>query len=665
MDPFSITAGVVGMLGCVTKLSCTINGFRHDYKVADEDLEIARQHALLLQEEIRALESAKASKYSQQNKSVRDLHGSSYTDDNTTPVMEEASFTKAISTAHELLSTIESCFPLRSEPHTWRSKVRWVMKDKVVLAQLKERLKSTESTLQGIATMEQLRVSNMIYGVLLQQQSTLDKLGRGEITAKSVINMAVVNQSSPQSLRSESDSQLAITKPTRKRSTQWMTRRAKLLPSILDFGRQGFSAQLVASAKDRNHSYQISVDVPLFGKMYSIELQMSYPAFTFDCMLHVRNIVPSDCAMAVACKTGDFDNARKILASGAAHGNDITEAGLPMLDLAIENGSARLVRLLLEYGAQPDMGYGEHNMTALQSSFLRGQFNIARLLLTRGADIERVDSDGYSVLSYLWVVDKPSEKSVDFMRLCLANGFSEVNACDSRGWSAFQRAAAIGTSEDVDAFLRLGASLDLRADWYGWTALFFAASHDNVETFQTIVRHSPPNVYESLDGDGWTLLHCCIYFGAPCVMRLVLLNGIDVNQLTHPAPLPEDPEMSYRELTPSDIAVYIGPNRVQMFMEALAETGRDVDLEGNEDIYWDVAPNGVHENSEGTIDSRPVYGAEDVDDDRWTLLHWASYNGSTKVKKLLLLKGVDSEHMDAVSLEENPTLLRTSPFDGH
>jgi len=299
----------------------------------------------------------------------------------------------------------------------------------------------------------------------------------------------------------------------------------------------------------------------------------------------------------------------------------------------------------------------------LQSSFLRGHLDIARLLLTRGADIEHVDNDGYSVLSYLWVVDKPLEKSGDFMRLCLANEFSEVNTCDSRGWSAFHRAAAIGTPEDVEAFLRLGASLDLRAEWYGWTALFFAASHDNVETFQTIVRHSGADVYESLDGDGWNLLHCCIYFGAPRVMRMVLQNGIDVNQLTHPAPLPEDPELSYKELTPFDIALYIGPNRYQMFMEALTETGRDVDLEGNKDVFWDATPDTLRGDSEGAGRPRLIYGAEDVDD-RWTLLHWASYNGSPKVKRLLLLKGADPEHLEAITLEENPTLLPTSPFEG-
>lgn len=280
----------------------------------------------------------------------------------------------------------------------------------------------------------------------------------------------------------------------------------------------------------------------------------------------------------------------------------------------------------------------------------------------KGADIEYVDDDGYSVLSYLWVVDKPLANARDFMRLCLTNEFSGVNSCDSRGWSALHRAAAIGTAEDVEAFIQLGGSLDLRADWYGWTALFFAASHDNMATFQTLVRHSRSDVYESLDGDGWTLLHCCVYFGATSVMRELLRNGVDVNQLSHPAPLPEDPDLSYRELTPSDIALYIGPNRVRSFVDALVETGRFADLQDNDDVFWDATPEALAGASEEAGRSNMIYGAEDVDDDRWTLLHWASYNGSRKVKRLLLLKGVEAEHQEAIELEENPTLLPSSPF---
>ena len=100
-----------------------------------------------------------------------------------------------------------------------------------------------------------------------------------------------------------------------------------------------------------------------------------------------------------------------------------------------------------------------------------------------------------------------------------------------------------------------------------------------------------------------------------------------------------------------------------MFLEALTETGWDEDTKGNKDVFWDATPD-THEDSEAAGEPRPIYGAEDVYDDRWTLLHWASYNGSSKVKRLLLWKGADPERLNAISLEESSTLLTTSPFEG-
>ncbi|KAI1421583.1 ankyrin repeat-containing domain protein [Xylaria sp. FL1777] len=663
MDPLSITAGVVGLLDSVSKLSSAILKFKQDYKLADEDLNIARNHALLLNEEIRRLEERNSSSFSPPRKTAK-LHNDDLgqASDNGHLVMDDAAFEKAMLTARELLRDIEASFPLRSDPHTWRRKVRWAMKDKQSFAHLKERLQSTESTLQGIVMMEQLRISRIIYGMLHRQQSLMDKLERGDVVAQNnTIHMSVITRPTPQLSTAVIEAQLRELhlEPKPNNRQKLITKPTKLLPRGARFERWGFAGHLVALPQEKGTSYQAGVRISLLGKMYSVQLRMATPGFSFVPMMSVRNIVPTDSELALVCRTGNFDRARELLTTGMARGSDVTASGWPMLDYAIESGSARLVRLLLDHGAEPDMPYGEHNMTALQSSFLRGELDIARILLNRGADIEHIDSDGYSVLSYLWIVDKPLRKSVEFMRLCAADGFSEVNACDSRGWMPFHRAAAIGTSEDVEAFLKLGASLDLRAEWYGWTALFFAASHDNVDTFQTIVEHSGADVFESLDGDGWTLLHCCTYFGAPNVMKLILQNGVDVNKKTHPAPLPEDPELSYRELTASDLAMYIGPNRYRMFMNILAETGRDTDLLGSDEVFWDAKDEDSNE-----IDTQaPIYGAEDVDD-RWTLLHWASYNGSLKVKRLLLLKGADPEHLDAIQLEDNPTILPTSPFEG-
>lgn len=129
------------------------------------------------------------------------------------------------------------------------------------------------------------------------------------------------------------------------------------------------------------------------------------------------------------------------------------------------------------------------------------------------------------------------------------------------------------------------------------------------------------------------------------------------NQRTLPAPLLEDPDLSDRELTASDVALYISPDRYGMFMDALTDTGRDGEL-GDDEVFWDAADGDDGEgDGEGAI-----YGAEDVYD-RWTLLDWASYNGSPKIKRLVLLKGVDPKHLDGIKLEDSPTLLPVSPFE--
>ncbi|KAK4207532.1 ankyrin repeat-containing domain protein [Rhypophila decipiens] len=692
MDPLSVTAGVMGILDVVSKLGKFVHQVSKDFQFADEDLNTAREHALLLRDEINALKSQQRSSY--QSQPLKSAKTKCETEETPPPylTMEEAAIQQAVSTACHLLEGIEATLPLRAEPKTWRTKARWALKDKKLIQELQGRLQSVESTLQGIMSMEQLRLSRLIYSMLLQQQATIDKIERGEMPSQPIVQMAVIGQldaRSPlvriQAHLSEIDKRLQekaaadSSTSSNKGTARSITQPSKYSPRTSRLDKWGFSAHIVAIPGPKNINYRAAVHVAFLGKMYAVQLRVSTPGgfqFSFnDTALHVHNIVANDSEMAIACRTGNFDRARILLTNNLAHGSDVTAAGWPMLDFAVESGSARLVRLLLDHGANPNFSYGDHNMTALQASFLRNKLDIARILLSKGADVEHIDSDGYSVLSYLWIVDSKQHNSTSFMRLLLANNFSEANASDERGWTPFHRAAAIGTPEDVKNFLLLGSSLDQRAEWYGWTALFFAASHDNVETFLTIVGESGAGVYKTLDGDGWNLLHCCVYFGAPQVMRLVLRHGgLDINQKTFPAPLPEDPELSYRELTASNIALYIGPDRYRMFMDALVDTGKDEYLEDGAEAFWDAPdpdnlgrPDGGlaadADRKEGRAGAAQIYGAEDVDD-RWTLLHWASYNGSPKIKRLLLLKGVAPEHLEAIKLEDNPTLLPVSPFEG-
>ncbi|GAB1318154.1 hypothetical protein MFIFM68171_08364 [Madurella fahalii] len=90
MDPLSITAGVAGILDVVSRLSIAVSKFKEDYKLADEDLNTARGHALLLKEEIRALEARKWASYSPPHKMAKKESGDALG----AVTMDESSFEK-------------------------------------------------------------------------------------------------------------------------------------------------------------------------------------------------------------------------------------------------------------------------------------------------------------------------------------------------------------------------------------------------------------------------------------------------------------------------------------------------------------------------------------------------------------------------------------------
>ena len=186
-----------------------------------------------------------------------------------------------------------------------------------------------------IVLTEPRRVSHTIYELLREQQCTLNSIQSRGISTNNMLVMAAMNQSRAQLLPSLVHTQLSDITPLSKQSPLVIAKPTKLLPWTAKYDRWGFSAHMVALPKDKGNIYQAALHITILGKMYTIQLQMTCPDFSFDRMLHVCNIVPADSAMTAACKTGDFDSARTLLANGAAHGSDVTLGGWPMLDVSV------------------------------------------------------------------------------------------------------------------------------------------------------------------------------------------------------------------------------------------------------------------------------------------------------------------------------------------
>ena len=178
------------------------------------------------------------------------------------------------------------------------------------------------------------RVSKVIYENVRKQQFMMDKMQNGAFSNENILNMIVSDQNRRQSLPSSIQAGVPGNEPTAKQSTQVISKPTELLPWTARFDRLGFSAEVIVLPKGKGKSYQAAVHISFLKKMCTIQVQMSRPDFSFNRMLHVRNITPNDSAMTVACRTGDFESVRKLLGSGAAHGSDVTSAGWPMLDVS-------------------------------------------------------------------------------------------------------------------------------------------------------------------------------------------------------------------------------------------------------------------------------------------------------------------------------------------
>jgi len=168
-----------------------------------------------------------------------------------------------------------------------------------------------------------------------------------------------------------------------------------------------------------------------------------------------------------------------------------------------------VVLALLQWGAWAEgkSGLNEQLMEAAP----RGDVPLLQGLIKKGADVNALDSRGWSTLRHA-----AAEKRIDAVKLLKSNGARMTLII----------AAILGDSEEVQRLVASGSDLCQRDD-EGFTPLVEASRHENIDVVRLLLDlGADPNEPDNVDQ---TALMLAALTGQLSVVKLLIAKGADMN----------------------------------------------------------------------------------------------------------------------------------------
>lgn len=211
---------------------------------------------------------------------------------------------------------------------------------------------------------------------------------------------------------------------------------------------------------------------------------------------------------------GQEEIARLLLIKGANVNEDHWPNGRSLLHELCTKGPARMIPLLIEFGADPvrpdrfgetplDLALANKNEdaveallklarqreplqlaadSAMENAVVRGYTEVARILVERGLDVNGLTRQGSTYLG-----DASFKQQMSMVRLLLAKG-ANVQLRGRSGGTALHDAALGGRAAVIDLLLVNGANIDERELDTGATPLMLAASLNQREAVAALLR---------------------------------------------------------------------------------------------------------------------------------------------------------------------------------
>lgn len=281
-------------------------------------------------------------------------------------------------------------------------------------------------------------------------------------------------------------------------------------------------------------------------------------------------------ALHIAAWDGRKELAELLIDCGADVNARDEDGGTPLMATTYDPappGSLDVARLLLARGADPDIPlyWGDSVLCravhCLRLGHLRtDEWNAAhvalvRLLMDSGADLDAVNSEGQTALMVAFRLPEPDELA----REVITRG-ADVNARGKGVRSALAEALWMEMPEMAKLLLAGGADPNA-ADAEGETPLHIAARHGQTDIVRRLIDAGAD--LDAMDKVKWTPLRRAVWMNRGEVVRLLIDKGADVDILSASALGLAERVSRLLETDPGAVEVRDGYGRTALFYAAM------------------------------------------------------------------------------------------------